>query len=165
VRDYSIRADNVVRYVGVYSPVVVYPFGRMLDSELFSHVFQSTNQPHLTTFYELANSINCPHSNNCLLEFICQDFKSPKLIQFRTPPQNAPNLPLLCVKFARFQKPWFIISFVTKTQHTVSNSHVHPLQHVLPAVTGPNTLGVVSTHSGYTSETSNKRGFLFVHLV
>jgi hypothetical protein len=33
--------------------------------------------------------------------------------------------------------------------------------HPLPAVTGPNTLGVVSTHSGYSSVFSSMRGVLF----
>jgi hypothetical protein len=50
---------------------------------------------------------------------------------------------MVCVKFGRFQKPRFSICFVTETPHTISNSHVHPLQHVLPAVTVPKTLGVV----------------------
>jgi hypothetical protein len=45
--------------------------------------------------------------------------------------------------------------------HAVGKTHVHPLQHVLPAVTGPNTLGVVFTHSGYSSEDSNLRGVVF----
>jgi hypothetical protein len=45
--------------------------------------------------------------------------------------------------------------------HAVVKTHVHPLQHVLPAVTGPNTLGVVSTHSGYSSVFSSMRGVLF----
>jgi hypothetical protein len=65
------------------------------------------------------------------------------LIQFLPPSQNAPLLLLVCVKFGRFQKPRFSICFVTETPHTISKSNVHPLQLVLPAVTGPNTLGVV----------------------
>jgi hypothetical protein len=82
--------------------------------------------------------------NNCGLEFTCQDFQSPKLIQFRTPSHNAPILPLVCVKFGRFQNPRFSICFVTETTYTTDKSHVHPLQHILPAVTGPSTLSVVS---------------------
>jgi hypothetical protein len=120
MRNYSIRAEKLARYVGVDSPVVVYPFGRMRDSELFSHVFQSTNQPYLTTFLSWRIYLIAHTPKNCRLEFICPDFQSPKLIQFRTPPQNAPILPLLCVKFGRFQKPRFSISFaVSKTPHTV----------------------------------------------
>jgi hypothetical protein len=49
VHDHSICIEKLVRYVGVYSPAVVYRFVRICDSDLFSHVFQSTNQIHLTT--------------------------------------------------------------------------------------------------------------------
>jgi hypothetical protein len=75
VRDYSICAEKLVRYVVVYSPVVFYPFGRICDFEFFSHVFQSTNQPHLTTvlsrrFYVIAHT-----PENCRLEYgVCCAF-------------------------------------------------------------------------------------------
>jgi hypothetical protein len=143
VRDYSIRAEKLVRYAGVYSPFVVYPFGRVCDSKLFSYVYQSTNQPHLTTFLDWRIYLIAHTPKNRRLEFICRDFQSLKLIQFRKPPQNAPILPLLCVKIGRFSESLFFsfLLYVPKTPHTVSKTYVHPLQHVLPAVTVPTTKG------------------------
>jgi hypothetical protein len=95
-----------------------------------------TDQTQLSAFMSWPMYLIAHTPKNCRLEFICQDFQSPKLIQFRTPSQNAPSLPLVCVKFGRFQNPRFSICFVAEAPHTVSKSHVHPLQHVLPAVTG-----------------------------
>jgi hypothetical protein len=111
MRDYSIRAEKLVRYAGVYSPFVVYPFGRMCDSELIGHVFKSTNQPHLTTFLSWRIYLIAHTPKNRRLEFICQDFQSPKLIRFRTHPQNAPILPLVCVNIRSFSKSLFFSMF------------------------------------------------------
>jgi hypothetical protein len=46
-----------------------------------------------------------------------------------------------------------LATLLTKKQATASSRRA--------AVTGPNTLGVVPTHSGYTSESSSMRGVLF----
>jgi hypothetical protein len=118
VRGYSIRAEKLARYAGVDSRVVVYPFGRMRDPELFSHVFQSTNQPHVTTFLSWRIYLIAHTPKNRRLEFICPDFQSPKLIQFRTPPQNAPILPLFCVKFGRFRNLFFQFLSLSQKLHT-----------------------------------------------
>ena len=126
MRDHSIRAEKLVRYAGVDSPAVVYPFGRMRDSELFSHVFQSTNQPYLTTFLSWRIYLIAHTPKNCRLEFICPDFQSPKLIQFRTPCHNATNLPLVSVKFDRFQKLCFSICFVTELHTQYQNRTYTP---------------------------------------
>jgi hypothetical protein len=83
----------------------------MCDSELICHVFQSTNQPYLTTFLSWRIYLIAHTPKNCRLEFICRDFRSPKLIQFRTPPRNAPNLPLLCVIIRSFSKSLFFSMF------------------------------------------------------
>jgi hypothetical protein len=127
VRDCSIRAEKLVRYVGVYSPVAVYPFSRICDSELFSHVFKSTNQPHLTTFLSRRVYLIARTPKNCPLEFICQDFQSPKLIQFRSPPQTPRIYRCSAYNSAVLKKPVFkFISFVTKSPYTVSKTHVYP---------------------------------------
>ena len=146
MRDHSIRAEELVRCVGVYSPDVVYPFGRMRDSELFSHVFQSTNQPYLTTFLSWRIYLIAHTPKNRRLEFICPDFQSPKLIQFRTPPQNAPILPLLCVKFGRFQKPRFSISFA------VSKNSTHSVKIARSPPTACATSCYGAEHQGVVSE-------------
>jgi hypothetical protein len=93
--------------------------------------------------YELANLFHCRHSKNRLFEFVCQYFESSKLIQFHTHRQNISISPLV------LGENWFLawnrgFQFICPRDATRgSKTHVHPLQHVLPAVTGPNTLVVV----------------------
>jgi hypothetical protein len=97
----------------------------------------------LTTFLSWLFKLTAHTPKNCRSESICQDFQSLRLIQFCLPSRNAPILPLVWKINRPFSKTSFFNSFLTDTPHTVSKSHLHPLQHVLPAITGPNTLGVV----------------------
>jgi hypothetical protein len=167
MRDYSIRAEKLVRYVGVYSPFVVYSFGKICDSELFSHVCQSTNQPHLTTFLSWRIYLIAHTPKNCRLEFICQDFQSLKLIQFRTPPPNAPILPLLCVKFGRFEKTSFFNFFrLLQKLHTLCQKRTYnPYSMCYQLLRGRIPKGLLQRIKGYSSAESTIRGILcLVHL-
>jgi hypothetical protein len=165
MRDYSIRAKKLVRYAGVYSPFVVYPFGRICDSELISHVFQSTNQPYLITFLSWRIYLIAHTPKNCRLEFICRDFQLSKLIQFRTPPQNAPILPLLCVKFGRFQNRCFSVCFAWSKNptHGIGNVRTPPTACATSCY-GAERQGVVSTYLGYRLKLANCAGSILVHL-
>jgi hypothetical protein len=113
---------------GFYSPVVVHPFVRIYDSELFSHVTQSTNQPLLTTFFEFANLIICPHSKKVSFGIYPPVFSIAQINSISNTPTERPDLPLVCVKFGRFQKPRFqLLSFVTKNPiHSIKNARIPP---------------------------------------
>jgi hypothetical protein len=124
VRDYSIRAEKLARYIGVDSPLVVYPFGRICDSELFSHVFQSANQSHLTKFLSWRIYLVAHTPKNCRSEFICQDFQSPKLISHT--PTERPDFTVALRKIRSFLKNlvYQFLSLDPKPARTVSKTHV-----------------------------------------
>ncbi len=111
--------------------------------------------------FELANLINCPHSKNCRLEFICPDFQSPKLIQFHTPSQNDPNLPLFCVKFGRFQNRCFQFVSSQKLHTRYRNRTYTPYSMCYQLLRGRTPRGGFLRARGYSSGDSYLRGVVF----
>jgi hypothetical protein len=165
VHDYSIRAEKLARYVGDDSPVVVYPFGRICVSELFRHVFQSTNQPHLNTFSELANLLNCPHSKKPSFGIYLPRFSIAQINSISHTPTERPDFTVALRKIRSFSKSLLFNLFRHRNStHGIKIARTPPLQHVLPAVTVPNTKGWFSTYFGYTSEASKLRGVVLAHL-
>ena len=111
--------------------------------------------------FELANLFNCPHSKKLSFGIYLPRFSIAQINSISHTLSQRPEFTVGLRKIRPFSKTLFFDLFRHRTPHTISKSHVHPLQHVLPAVTGPNTLGVVSTHSGYSSVASNLHGVLF----
>ena len=138
-------------------------FTRLAECAILSYLATFSN-PQITLLdhvFELANLFNCPHSKKLSFGIYLPRFSIAQINSISHTLSQRPEFTVGLRKIRPFSKTLFFDLFRHRTPHTISKSHVHPLQHVLPAVTGPNTLGVVSTHSGYSSVASNLHGVLF----
>jgi hypothetical protein len=120
MRNYSIRAEKLARYVGVDPPLL---FTRLAECAILSYLATFSN-PQITLLdnvFELANLFNCPHSKKLSFGIYLPRFSIAQINSVSHTPTKRPDFTVGLRKYsAVFKNIVFqFLSFVTKTPHTV----------------------------------------------